>query len=230
VQGMGEACRKFNTPVTGGNVSFYNQNPDGPVYPTPTIGMVGLIENMAHRMTLHFKEAGDFIYLVGESKNDIACSEYLHQIIGHSHSPAPFFDLETEYNLQQILLRLIQEGIIQSAHDLSEGGLYVALCESGFPNGLGFDITTHNNFRKDAWLFGEAQSRVVVSVKREQSELFQKAIQGVAFEKIGEVTTGEILVDEKPWNNILNIKNLYDTAIEKHLQKEVASVDALSMF
>jgi phosphoribosylformylglycinamidine synthase len=230
VQGMGEACRKFNTPVTGGNVSFYNQNPDGPVYPTPTIGMVGLIENMAHRMTLHFKEAGDVLYLIGESKTDIACSEYLHQVVGVSHSPAPYFDLETEYNLQQALLRLIQDGLIQSAHDVSEGGLFVALCESGFPNKLGFAINTNKNIRKDAWLFGEAQSRVVVSVNKEQTELFEKAMPGAAFERIGEVTGGEIVVDGKPWNNIAYFKDLYDTAIEKHLQKEVASVDALSMF
>jgi phosphoribosylformylglycinamidine synthase len=230
VQGMGEACRKFNTPVTGGNVSFYNQNPDGPVYPTPTIGMVGLIENMAHRMTLHFKEAGDALYLVGESRNDIACSEYLHQIVGVSHSPAPHFDLETEYNLQQTLLRLIQDGLIQSAHDVSEGGLFTALCESGFPNTLGFAINTHKNIRNDAWLFGEAQSRVVVSVKNGQTELFEKAMLGIAFEKIGTVTGGEISVDGKPWNNIAYYKELYDTAIEKRLQKEVAGVDALSMF
>ena len=101
IKGMGEACRKFDTPVTGGNVSFYNQNPDGPVYPTPTIGMVGLLEDVNNKMTLDFKEEGDVLYLLGQSQNDINCSEYLHKIIGVEFSPAPHFDLEEEFALQQ---------------------------------------------------------------------------------------------------------------------------------
>ena len=92
IKGMGEACRKFDTPVTGGNVSFYNQNPDGPVYPTPTIGMVGLLEDMNEKMTLDFKEEGDVIYLLGKSTNDINSSEYLHKICGVEFSPAPYFE------------------------------------------------------------------------------------------------------------------------------------------
>jgi phosphoribosylformylglycinamidine synthase len=226
---MGEACRRFNTPVTGGNVSFYNQNPDGPVYPTPTIGMVGLVEDLNKRMTLHYKEAGDVIYLLGESKNDLGCSEYLHQILGVERSPAPYFDLDTEYNLQQTLAKLIQDGLIASAHDVSEGGLFVTLCESGFTSGLGFDIATTKTFRKDAFLFGEAQSRVVVSVKRDKTELFQKAISGTAFEQLGVVTRGEIKIDGQAWGSIEHFKNLYDTSIEKRLEKEVAGEGALSM-
>ena len=101
IKGMGEACRKFDTPVTGGNVSFYNQNPDGPVYPTPTIGMVGLVEDMSKAMTLNFKEEGDVIFVVGALKNDINCSEYLHNICGVQYSPAPYFEIDEEYNLQQ---------------------------------------------------------------------------------------------------------------------------------
>jgi len=123
VKGMGEACQKFGTPVTGGNVSFYNQGPDGPVYPTPTIGMVGLVENLNKKMTLDFKNAGDIIYLLGDAKNDICSSEYLHKICGVNYSPAPHFDLEEEYILQPKVSALIQQGIIESAHDVSEGGL-----------------------------------------------------------------------------------------------------------
>ena len=104
---MGEACIKFDTPVTGGNVSFYNQNPDGPVYPTPTIGMVGLLENIENKMTLDFKNEGDVIYLLGKITNDINCSEYLHKICNVEYSPAPYFDLEEEFRLQQKLLELI---------------------------------------------------------------------------------------------------------------------------
>ncbi len=158
IKGMGEACIKFDTPVTGGNVSFYNQSPDGPVYPTPTIGMVGLVDDLQKKMTLNFKEEGDVIYLVGEAKNDIGCSEYVHKIIGVELSPAPYFNLEEEFVLQQKIATLIEKNLIVSAHDISEGGLFVTLCESGFYKNLGFSMGTDTDYRKDAFLFGEAQS------------------------------------------------------------------------
>src|SRR6185503_13013185 len=145
IKGMGEACRKFDTPVTGGNVSFYNQNPDGPVYPTPTIGMVGLLEDINARMTLDFKNEGDVIYVLGKMTSDINCSEYLHKIHGIDFSPAPYFDLDDEYNLQQKLMELISKKLIRSAHDISEGGLFVTLCESGFSRELGFSVITNNS-------------------------------------------------------------------------------------
>jgi phosphoribosylformylglycinamidine synthase len=142
VTGMGDACRKFDTPVTGGNVSFYNQNPDGPVYPTPTIGMVGLLDDVSKKMTLHFKNEGDSIVLIGQSREDINSSEYLHKIHGVEYSPAPYFDLEEEFAMQQALASIISQKLVSSAHDISEGGLYVSLCESGFWNELGFSIET----------------------------------------------------------------------------------------
>jgi len=101
IRGMGEACRRFDTPVTGGNVSFYNQSPDGPVYPTPTIGMVGLLENINEKMTLDFKDEGDVIYLLGKATNDINSSQYLSKILGVEFSPAPYFELEEEFHLQK---------------------------------------------------------------------------------------------------------------------------------
>ncbi|RYZ20601.1 MAG: phosphoribosylformylglycinamidine synthase subunit PurL, partial [Chitinophagaceae bacterium] len=140
IKGMGEACRKFDTPVTGGNVSFYNQGPEGPVFPTPTIGMVGLVEDLSKKMTLNFKEEGDVIYLLGEIKNDIASSQYLSKICAVEHSPAPCFDLDKEYDLQQTIISLIKTTAIQSAHDVAEGGLFTALLESGFHQHLGFAI------------------------------------------------------------------------------------------
>ncbi|HEX6170909.1 MAG TPA: phosphoribosylformylglycinamidine synthase subunit PurL, partial [Chitinophagaceae bacterium] len=165
IKGMGEACRKFDTPVTGGNVSFYNQNPDGPVYPTPTIGMVGLLENINEKMTLDFKEEGDVIYLLGRSTNDINSSQYLAKVCNVEFSPAPYFELEEEFSLQQKIAELINRKLIQSAHDISEGGLFITLCESGFNRELGFTVETKDDLREDAYLFGEGQSRVVVSVK-----------------------------------------------------------------
>lgn len=222
IKGMGEACRKFDTPVTGGNVSFYNQNPEGPVYPTPTIGMVGLIEDLKYRMTLDFKEEGDLIYLLGTITNDINCSDYLHKVCGIKYSPAPYFDLEEEYQLQQRLFNLIQKGLIRSAHDISEGGLFITLSESGFNNELGFSIISKGGIRKDAFLFGEGQSRVVVSVSVDQKEAFEQSVSGIPCEKIGVVTSGEIVIDGDFWGTIDWWKDEYDTSIENHLSKEKA--------
>jgi phosphoribosylformylglycinamidine synthase len=226
IKGMGEACRRFNTPVTGGNVSFYNQNPDGAVYPTPTIGMVGLLESPAHKMTLHFKQAGDIIIMVGFNRNDIGSSEYLHKIHNIEYSPAPHFDLEEEYQVQKVVADLIRNQLIQSAHDISEGGLFTALCEKGFHKDLGFTITTRiasmweRGIRPDAYLFGEGQSRILISVQRDMLAAVEEVIQshGQLYELIGEVTDGAVWVDSEQWGYIGGWKDRYDTAIEKFLQ------------
>ncbi len=223
IKGMGEACIKFDTPVTGGNVSFYNQHPEGAVYPTPTIGMVGILENAADKMTMDFKKAGDVIYLIGKSSNDINSSEYLHKIHGVEYSPAPQFDLDEEYHLQKAVSALIKQKVIISAHDVSEGGLFVTLTESGFNNNLGYTITSNINVRKDAFLFGEAQSRVVVSIPAENEMAFKTVIHllEVAFEKLGTVTDENILVDGENWGNIADWKTKYDNAIGDLLAKEI---------
>ncbi len=213
IKGMGEACRKFDTPVTGGNVSFYNQNPEGPVYPTPTIGMVGLLEDINNKMTLDFKQHTDIIYLIGEARNDLNSSEYLQKIVGVEFSPAPHFDIEEEFQVQQKISELIQRKIIQSAHDLSEGGLFIALVESGFNRDLGFRIETDDVIRKDAFLFGEAQSRVIVTVKSESVSAFESMLGKHPFSRLGEVTEGEIIVDGKSWGQITEWKEKYENAI-----------------
>ena len=220
VEGMGAACRKFNTPVTGGNVSFYNQNPDGPVYPTPTIGMVGIVEDMANRMTLDFKNEGDAIVLLGQQRNDIGSSEYLNKIKGVAFSHAPHFELEEEFQLQQFVAGLIKAKQIKSAHDISEGGLIITLLESAFYNHKGFNVASNNStLRKDAYWLGEAQSRVVVSCTADQvAQLEQSAnAAGVAFTVLGNVTNGDVVVENENWGTIATWKNEYDTAIEKKL-------------
>ena len=222
---MGEACRKFNTPVTGGNVSFYNQSPDGPVYPTPTIGMLGVLDSMEQRMTLGFKRTGDLIYLVGRSYNDISSSEYLHKLLGVEYSPAPHFNMEEEHQLQQAITKLIKAGLIQSAHDVSEGGLFTTLLESAMAGKTGFDVNTNKAFRKDAYLFGEAQSRVVVSVSPADKEKFEALLHGrvdasdqsVRYEKIGTVKGENVIVDGEDWGIVEEWKGKYDTALENHL-------------
>ena len=230
IKGMGEACVKFDTPVTGGNVSFYNQNPDGPVYPTPTIGMVGLLEDIADKMTLDFKEEGDVIVLIGKSTNDINSSQYLNKICGVEFSPAPHFELEEEFALQQKVAALIKSSLIESAHDVSEGGLFVTLLESAFPRNLGFDVVAADyNIRKDAQWFGEKQSRVVVTVKSEKLSDFKKLLGNHSFEEVGVVTSNSVEVDGMEWGEIQWWKDKYDTAIENYLAKEKA-VSALGPF
>lgn len=220
VQGMGEACRKFNTPVTGGNVSFYNQNPEGPVYPTPTIGMVGVLDNADDKMTLDFKNEGDVIVLIGTQKNDIGSSEFLHKIKGVELSPAPYFDIDEEFAVQKFISSIIKEKIITSAHDISEGGLLVTLLESGFNRNLGFDVAGDTEgLRTDAFWLGEAQSRVVVSCSKEKlQELKHKAASaGIDIAVLGTVTSSAIKINGEDFGDIKNWKNKYDTAIEKIL-------------
>ena len=216
---MGEACRKFKTPVTGGNVSFYNQNPDGPVYPTPTIGMVGILDDFSNRMTLNFKKSGDTILLIGKQQNDIGCSEYLHKIKSTEFSPAPYFDLEEEIALQQFVADCIKEKLVQSAHDISEGGLAITLLESGFTNNLGFSVSAKYEIRNDAYWFGEAQGRVVVSCTTKDAEIVKlNAFKtGIPITEMGIVTEGKINVNKEDWGNIIDWAEKYDTAIEKLL-------------
>ena len=200
IKGMGDACKKFDTPVTGGNVSFYNQNPDGAVYPTPTIGMVGLLDSIHDKMTLGFKKEGDLIYLIGQSTNDINSSEYLHKILKVEHSPAPYFELEEEFNMQQSVLQLIKSNMIQSAHDISEGGLFITLLESGFVNDLGFEVQQTNlEIRQDAFWFGESQSRVVVSVNADNKERFEAAMHAtnVPMQHLGKVAGKEVNINSE---------------------------------
>jgi phosphoribosylformylglycinamidine synthase len=218
---MGAACRKFNTPVTGGNVSFYNQNPDGPVFPTPTIGMVGIVEDMKNRMTLDFKSEGDTIVLLGTQRNDIGSSEYLNKIKGVAHSSAPHFELEEEFALQQLVAQLIKDHSIESAHDISEGGLIVTLLEAAYFNNKGFEVSSNNSsLRKDAYWMGEAQSRVVVTCKAATLASIEAAAAkaGVEITVMGKVTNGVVKVDGEDWGNISVWKNKYDTAIENKLK------------
>jgi phosphoribosylformylglycinamidine synthase subunit PurL len=220
VKGMGVACKAFATPVTGGNVSFYNQSSDhGPVFPTPTIGMIGLTDKPEHQMTLDFKAEGDLIYLLGVSQNDIASSEYLYSYRGVVASPAPAFDLEAELTLQAGVRQLIYAKLINSAHDVSDGGLFVALAESAMPRGLGFEVATAD-YRLDAYLFGEAQGRIVVSVPPQKQADFQRLVG--ADLKIPHALIGHVKPNGMGVNNQLILateeaKALYDNSLAAYL-------------
>jgi len=226
VTGMGEACRKFNTPVTGGNVSFYNQNPEGAVYPTPTIGMVGILDDFGTRTTLDYKEAGDLILLIGGQQNDIASSEYLHKIKGVEFSPAPHFELDEEFAVQKFVSSIIKESLIKSAHDISEGGLIVTLIEKGFHRGLGFDVAADADLRLDAYWLGEAQSRVVVTATKEQAEAIKQngAANNIPVTALGAVTSGTVKVNGADWGNIAAWKDKHDNAIGNLLKASAGEI------
>lgn len=218
IKGIGEACTTFNTPVTGGNVSFYNQSSfEGPVFPTPVIGMLGIVHDKNKVMTLDFKQEGDLIYLIGECRNDINSSEYLYSWHKVKGSPAPYFDLQEEYEVQAAVKGLIQQGLIQSAHDCSDGGLFVALAESAMAGNLGFDIDTDSCIRKDAFLFGEGQSRIVVTVKIENEDAFTEMLlsSNAEFSCLGVVDGKEAVIDGESFGTVEDLKTRYDSAIGK---------------
>ena len=220
IKGMSKACIKFQTPVTGGNVSFYNQSSyEGPVFPTPTIGMIGILEDKLNQTTLDFKNVGDLIYLVGESKNDISSSEYLYSFHKINNTPAPFFDLETEHLIQASITKLIKLKLINSAHDVSDGGLFINLLESSMVNNLGFEINSDVSIRKDAFLFGESQSRVVVSISEHQLNSFEAELkkQGAKYSKLGQVKGKNIVIDSENFGTIIEFKEGFETSLEKYL-------------
>ena len=227
VRGMGDACRAFQTPVTGGNVSFYNQTVSGdnkpvPVFPTPTIGMVGLLPDVSKRMTLDFKEKGHLIFLLGQVVEDIASSEYLVMEHRIERSPAPYFDLDEEQRLHTQLLMLIREGLITAAHDVSDGGLWTALVEMGLPRGLGFDIITDSEVRPDAFLFGEAQGRAVVTVADEEQDDFLDRMRAsrVPCVLLGHVTKGKLVVDEEHFGFIEDARTVYEGTIPSVMDEQ----------
>ena len=213
VGGMGDACRALGTPVTGGNVSFYNENPEGAVFPTPTIGMLGLVEDLdAHGTTAAFKAEGDAVFLLTPAtwrhrtaSNDLGGSEYLALIHGTTAGEAPHLDLNEEVAVQQAMLALIRAGLVRSAHDVSDGGLAVCLAESAlFSNTLGahIDLAVEPGHRLDAVLFGEAQSRIVFTAQADKADAVRSVLAGRAVQacRLGTVTSGplHIAINEQP--------------------------------
>jgi len=179
IEGMGEACRFFNTPVTGGNVSFYNESPNTAVYPTPTIGMVGKVEKLANVTTSFFKSHGDLIYVLGEDFEELGGSEYLKIIHGKVTGDCPHIDLQVELNLQETILAFINNRLIESAHDVSEGGIICALAECCIMNEenlIGAEVNIPFKTREDFSLFSESQSRVIVSVKEKNQKEFESIL------------------------------------------------------
>ncbi|EXX85616.1 phosphoribosylformylglycinamidine synthase [Paenibacillus darwinianus] len=189
VDGMAEACRVLDTPVIGGNVSLYNENAKGAIYPTPVVGMVGLVHDTDHITTQGFKAAGDIIILIGETKAELGGSELQYAVHGKTEGRPPALDLDLEKRVLDGVFGAIQKGLVASAHDLSEGGIAVALAESCISGGVGATVNITSGLRPDIALFSESQSRILLSVKPEKAADLKQwlANQGVTHTEIGTV-------------------------------------------
>jgi len=211
VRGLAEGCKAFNAPVTGGNCSLYNQSPAGPIDPTPTISVVGLIEKLEHVTTQWFKDEGDAIILLGDAVEatplqGLGGSAYLQVVHGQKAGSPPRCDLEVAKTLHTTLIGLIQSGLVKSAHDCSEGGLAVALAESCISQliardtprliGAQIDLSQIKDVRLDALLFGETQSRIVISCKAlDAVKVVERAkLMGVPAVQIGKVGGDKLTV------------------------------------
>jgi phosphoribosylformylglycinamidine synthase len=227
VEGLSEACKKFNTPVVSGNVSFYNQrSQEGrltPITPCPVVGMVGIVESKDYHTVLSYKRKGDMIFLIGKSRDDINASEYLNFFHGMKSHAAPYFDIEEELEIQDVVKRLIRKDLVRSVHDVSSGGLFFNLLESAAPMNFGFDITTDAEVRKDAFLFGESQSRIVVSVSPEKQDDFVDFMleEETPFSVLGHVTKGELRIDDESFGYIDTVKEQFVSHLKKWTEGEV---------
>lgn len=232
VAGMAEACRVLDTPVTGGNVSLYNENPRGAVYPTPTIGMVGIVEDLDHVTTADFKAPGDLIVLFGRCTAELGGSQYLKTVHGTVAGDAPELDLEREKALQTAVLEAIRAGLVRSAHDAAEGGLAVALAESAFAGTFGVEVSLSDGIATAALLFGEAQGRVLISTAPENGDAVLEIGErhGIPVARIGQVgepggrfriATPDAML-EAP---VLDLAELYFGAIPSRMDGSPADVE-----
>lgn len=214
IRGIGDACRALNTPVTGGNVSFYNESPSGAIFPTPVIGMLGLIESLSKIMTADFKHAGHRILLLGKTIGQIGGSEYLRIIHNLTAGDAPDLDLVIENRLQNMCLELIRQRLIESAHDVSDGGLAIAVAESCILNksrALGANISIESKYRDDNLLFGEDQSRIVVSSRSDNVRIILALASehDVEVTEIGEVTSENLRINSRITISTEEMKAIY---------------------
>jgi len=220
IEGMGEACRFFDTPVTGGNVSFYNESPNTAVYPTPTIGMVGLIEGLDKITTSYFKNNGDLIYVLGEDFEEMGGSEYLKVINNKVAGDSPRLDLNIEKKLQNSLLGLIEKKLILSAHDVSEGGIICALAECCIindENPVGAEVIIPIRSREDFSFFSESQSRIIVSIIKDYKNDFEDYLkkQNQTFKFLGMTSGNNLKLNEKINFTLEKLIDLYYNTIPR---------------
>jgi phosphoribosylformylglycinamidine synthase subunit PurL len=230
VEGMTEACREFNLPVTGGNVSLYNESPAGAIDPTPTVGMVGIIEDPSHITTQFFKQAGDVILLVGDPGSELGASHYLKIVHGRKEGPPPRLDLAKEKVIQAAIRALIKIGLVESAHDCSEGGLAIALVESCLsgPESYGAEVDFGDTgSRADVLIFNETQSRIIISAKKQNASAALALLEwrGVPARRLGMVTKSDSLrisADGKTFGwSLVDLDAAWSQTIEKLVREEI---------
>lgn len=224
VRGMGDACRKFNTPVTGGNVSFHNESRKFAIYPTPTIGMLGVIDDLNHAMSSDFKHEGDLIVLLGNNREEMGGSEFMKQTLGKIVGKAPIVDLDEEFNLEKATLEAIKAGAVCSAHDLAEGGLAIALAEKAIASEkFGCEVDLGENITAGK-VFGESQSRILVSLCSNKLDELTAICgkYGVKMAKIGNVTAGKFAIKGLIETTVDELTKAYEGAIPEIMSKRIA--------
>ena len=222
VLGIGDMCRALDTPVTGGNVSFYNEDGDNAVFPTPVIGMVGYIEDIRYNTNISYSDPGDYIITLGALNGRLGGSEYLHSQHNIIKGPIPNLDINLEISVQKLTLKLIEEGLIKSAHDISDGGLAVNISESicSSPPGIGANIDLQRKLSNDELLFGECQSVIVVSISKKnlQSVTLLAQDHDVYTQTIGLVTdTNKLRINELIDIKRSDIEDSYMNSLERAL-------------
>lgn len=225
IEGLKWACVEYKTPVTGGNVSFYNQTVKNdtttPICPTPTIGMIGIVKDKNKTMSIPFKKTNENIVLIGKVVDDINSSEYLRRIKKIEKSSVPYFDLQEEKKMLSVLADVISERLVSSAHDISEGGLLACLLEKTFTYNIGFEVKTSREHRLDSFLFGEGQGRVVVSTNQIDKLIIKLKSQNIPFAILGKTTEDEsITIDNENIGKVEYFKSLYDNSLEKLLTEK----------
>lgn len=225
LRGMGDACKKYETPVTGGNVSFYNQSREYAVFPTPTIGVIGLIEDVDKVTSSFFKNENDIIILIGkQNSNEIGGSEYLNQIHNLVQGDTPDLDLNYEHNLHKVTLKLINDKLINSAHDVSDGGIAAALAECCIMNEdkqLGCEINLNYNHRIDFELFGETQSRIIISASNNNIEQIKQICEtnSIDINVIGKVKGEKLKINNDIDLKLSDVYNAYYNSLHSILEK-----------
>jgi len=228
VRGLSDACKAFDTPVTGGNVSLYNQNPEGSIYPTPIVGIVGVIDYKDDNLlelinTQDFKNKDDVIVLLGKTKDELGGSEFLNVIFDEEIGDAPNIDLAHEQKLYDVILCATREKLLSSCHDCSCGGLAVTLAESCISNKgqqIGAVIKIKENLEFNSLLFSETQSRAVVSLKQENLEKLESICKANNFpyEVIGKTGGDKLLINDKIDISVKDMDDVWRNSLEENLK------------
>jgi phosphoribosylformylglycinamidine synthase II len=229
VRGLADACNVFGVPVISGNVSFYNESFGQPIYPTPTVGLVGVLEDASKRVTIEFKDAGDVIVLLGETEEELGGSEYLSTVHGVIAGAPPAIEIADELQVHGALLDAIEAGLVKSAHDCSEGGIAVALAESAIVGGLGATVALDDDLAPVYSLFSETQGRIVLTCAEADAEALTDLFvaREVPFSVIGEVTGERLVIEDKVDASLEQLRAAWIPTLERLVAGDVPQSEEL---